>query len=219
MRIPLFPSILGGTFVLAACGLAWARGEPARELGEREAKWGTRIQAGDLVFQDLDCGRRCELIREVTHSRYAHVGIVLDEGEERVVWEALGPVGPVRLADWVQRGRGGQVAVYRMGGALQGRLPEIAHSVRQMRGLPYDADYQWDDERIYCSELVEKAVERGAGQTLVAPHPLGPGAFGAFAAEVARRSGGRLTERTPLVTPSDLTRAPGVERVLDELSP
>ncbi len=29
-------------------------------------------------------------------------------------------------------------------------------------GKPYDARYRWDDERLYCSELVVKAFARGA---------------------------------------------------------
>ena len=41
-----------------------------------------------------------------------------------------------------------------------------ARSVRwaqKMLGRPYDARFGWDDESLYCSELVVKALEHGSG--------------------------------------------------------
>ncbi|MHB8873012.1 MAG: YiiX/YebB-like N1pC/P60 family cysteine hydrolase [Myxococcaceae bacterium] len=157
-------------------------------------------------------------MREVTHSRYAHVGVVLDEGGERVVWEAFGPVGPTPLAKWLDRGRGRQAAVYRPTGGLATHRTAIAREVQAMRGLPYDGDYQWDDERIYCSELYAKAVRRATGEEHFTPHPLGPGAFGRHAETIRRLSKGRLTEQTPMVSPLDLTRSGELARVVDELA-
>src|SRR5438132_752594 len=82
-----------------------------------------------------------------------------------MVWEAFGPVGPTPLAEWVAR-TSGPVAVYRFDDAMRSSASDIAREVRNMRGLPYDGDYQWDDDRIYCSELVAKAVKRATGTTL-----------------------------------------------------
>ncbi len=214
----LFQVILASVAGLAIAGVAWFRGEPERRLERREQAWGFQVEAGDVLFQDLDCGARCDLIREVTHSPYSHVGIVLLEGGQRQVWEALGPpVGPTPLADWVERGRRGRVAVYRPVEALLARRDAVAAQVRAMRGLPYDADYQWDDERIYCSELVAKAYARAFGRDVFPPHPLGPGAFGDRAAQISRMSHGRLTEQTPMVPPVDLAHSPLLHRLVDEL--
>ena len=41
----------------------------------------------------------------------------------------------------------------------------VAKAKREL-GKPYDARYRWDDEALYCSELVVKAFERGAGVTV-----------------------------------------------------
>jgi hypothetical protein len=202
----------------AGAFIFWVRRAPERHLAQRERAWHTRISPGDLVFQDLDCGLRCQLIREVTHSRYSHVGIVLDEGGERFVWEALGPVGRTPLALWLERGRERRVAVYRLPPELAPRLPEIAAEVRRMGGLQYDGDYQWDDERIYCSELIAKAVVRATGVELAPPSALGPGGFGSHGPQILRLSKGRLTEQTPMVTPAALARAPGLVRIADELA-
>ncbi len=205
-------SALGAVFVYAV------QTEPTRFLARQELRWGIHIEPGDVVFQDLQCGPRCDLIREVTHSRYTHVGIVLDEDGDRVVWEAFRPVGRAPLADWVQRGRDKLVAVYRWDAASRDHLPAIAREVRAMRGLPYDGDYQWDDDRIYCSELIAKAAQRATGHVLFEPHPSGPGSFGANAGLIRQMSKGRLTEQTPLVSPWDLTRSAHLTRVVDELA-
>lgn len=220
MRRPqLFEVLLSALLVAGAAFALYLRGQPARSLARREAAWHTRIQPGDVVFQDLDCGLRCELIRQVTHSPYTHVGLVLaNEQGERVVWEAFAPVGPTPLIEWIQRGRDRLIAIYRLEPSLQVKLPEIAAQVRAMRGRPYDADYQWDDDRIYCSELVEKAVERGAGVALFPPHPSGAGAFGKYQKAIERLSKGKLTEQTPMTTPLDLTRSPHLVKVVDELA-
>jgi hypothetical protein len=209
--ILLIALIMGAGFV------AWVKTEPARFLRAREQAWGVRIQPGDIVFQDIDCGARCQLIRDVTRSRYAHVGLVLEEHGERAVWEAFEPVGPTALAEWVSRGIDGKVAVYRLSPELLSQLPAIAREVRAMRGLPYDGNYQWDDGSIYCSELVEKAVERGTGRSLATPHPSGPGSFGGSVSRISAMTGGRLSETTPLVSPKDLALSPHLSRLVDEL--
>ena len=160
---------------------------------------------------------RCQLIREITHSRYSHVGIVLERDGQRVVWEDLGPVGPTPLGRWVRRGRGGAVAVYRMEDGLRARLPRISREIAAFRGLPYDADYQWDDERIYCSELIAKAVRRATRTDYFPPHPSSPGSFGNHLLLIRKMSRGRLTEDTPLVSPADLAHSPHLHRLVDEL--
>lgn len=186
----------------------------ARALEALEAHWGTPILPGDLVFQDLECGERCALIREATGSAHTHVGVVMVEHGERVVWEALGPVGPTPLADWVVRGRDERIAVYRPIPSLARHRAAIERAVRAMQGRAYDADYQWDDERIYCSELVAKALVRALGRDLVRPHPL---ALGTLEPRIRALSHGRLTSATLLVTPVDLVRSGAYARIFDEL--
>lgn len=187
----------------------------ARALTSRETAWGQTIEAGDIVFQDLSCGERCALIREVTRSRYAHVGVVVEVDGERSVWEALGPVGPVPLEVWVARGVEGRVAVYRPTRALAAHRSQVEAAMRVYAGRPYDRDYQWDEARIYCSELVAKAYRDTLGHALFTPHTV---SLGRFDARVAELSGGRLTSRTLMVTPRDLTEGGHFVRVVDELA-
>lgn len=197
-----FGAWIGGAFVFVFGFAWWIGGEAERDLAQREEQWGIRIADGNLVFQDLDCGRRCALIRTLTQSRYSHVGVVVEENGARVVWEALGPVGATPLAEWVARGRGRAIAIYEP-------TTPIEYDFERFEGRQYDADYQWDDERIYCSELVVKAAGIAIAPRVVA---LGP-----HASEVARLSAGRFTAETEVVSPADLARSSYFSVVVDEL--
>ena len=207
----LFGAILATLLAVAGAFTAYARSEPARRLAALEHD--VHIQPLDLVFQDLECGTRCDLIREITQSRLTHVGIVLEEHGERMVWEANGPVGPIPLADWVDRTHG-SIAVYRLDPRLLKHADAIAREVRSMRGLPYDGEYQWDDERIYCSELVHKAVLRATGIALSPPRLF---SFGEHKAAIGQLTHGHLTESTFIVAPIDLARSDLVQRVGGDL--
>jgi hypothetical protein len=205
--------MLAGSMTLVAVVAWWASGASGRALAEREDSWGRPIRAGDLVFQDLDCGERCALIRSVTDSHYSHVGIVVEHEGERTVWEAFAPVGPVPLKEWVRRGIGAKVAVYRPRASLVPLRLRVEVAMEAMAGRPYDGDYQWDEARIYCSELVAKAYDE-AGRQLVVPHTVD---LGHHEARVSHLSDGRLTNDTLMVTPADLARSEFFVRVVDEL--
>lgn len=212
-RLALIGSVLAA---LAGISVLVAHA-PAMVLTERQRAWGQQIQVGDILFQDLDCGLRCSLIRDVTHSRYTHVGIVLQEEGKLQVWEAFAPVGPVDLVDWVHRGIRERVAIYRLRAPISHHLQQIAAAVRDLRGRPYDPDYQWDDDHIYCSELIAKAVNKVEGTTIFVPRPIG--ALGPHADLIKKLSHGRLTEATAMVSPADLVRSPQLKRIIDELQP
>ena len=191
--------------VFAVLGV-WASGAGERDVARREAAWGITLRHGDLVFQDLACGLRCALIRRVTGTSYSHVGVAVEVDGERVVWEAYENVAPVPLSAWVRRGRGRRLAAYRPDHVP----PDLMARLEGMARRPYDGDYQWDDARIYCSELVVKAWD----VALAAPHTV---ELGRDAPRIAALTEGRLTSRTLLVSPADLVRSPRTSRLVDEL--
>jgi len=187
-----------------------------RSLARREAAWHQRIQPGDVVLQDLACGLRCDLVRDVTHTRYTHVGLVLDQGGETVVWEAMGPVASVPLADWIDRGKQGRVAVYRPNAPIGPYLAALEAAARAAQGKPFDADFAWGGPAYYPSELVARLFD-AAGIPVVGPHPLGKDGWGTHARSARGLSHGALTDATPVVMPVDFARAPTLHRVVDEL--
>ena len=88
------------------------------------------------------------------------MGIIFVENNGPVVLEAVGPVKRTPLAEWINRGKDGRFVVKRLSDA-QARLTSDAitrlkEAGNRYAGRPYDLQFKWSDERIYCSELVWK---------------------------------------------------------------
>jgi len=142
----LFATILATCFAVTAAFVVWARGAPDRQLAMLERR--AHIEPLDVVFQDLDCG-----------PRHTHVGIVLVEDGERMVWEADGKVQLTPLAQWVAR-TGGNVAVYRFDEEMLSSAEDIA---REIRNLRY--------HRLTSAELIVSAIKHATATSLTAPEP------------------------------------------------
>lgn len=119
------------------------------------------LQNGDVVLQ-ASTSERSALIRKASRSPYSHVGLVEVAKDGVFVIEAVQPVSRTPLATWVKRGEGGWVTVLRPKGLDAKTRTRVVAAAKKELGKPYDARYRWDDERLYCSELVVKAFARGA---------------------------------------------------------
>jgi len=129
---------------------------------------------GDILFQDLDCGPLCEAIEKVTTgyrgAHLSHVGI-LDRSRqgEWVVLEAISPrVKATPLDTFLARSLDEQgrpkVLAGRMEKPYRKLIPEALRQVRELMGQPYDAVYQLEDGRYYCSELLYEAFKAANDQ-------------------------------------------------------
>jgi len=123
------------------------------------------LQTGDVVLQ-ASRSARSALIRKASGSPYSHVGLVERAKDGVYVVEAVQPVSRTPLATWVKRGVGGAVTVLRPMGLDAAARAKVLAEAKKALGKPYDARYRWDDDALYCSELVVKAFERGAGVTV-----------------------------------------------------
>ena len=119
------------------------------------------LQNGDVVLQ-ASTSERSALIRKASRSPYSHVGVVERAKNGVFVLEAVQPVSRTPLAAWVKRGEGAWVTVLRPKGLDAAARNRVVAAAKKELGKPYDARYRWDDERLYCSELVVKAFARGA---------------------------------------------------------
>ncbi len=114
------------------------------------------VNEGDVVFQKSRSAQSAA-IAAATRSEWTHVGIVFVLDGKPFVLEAVQPVKKTPLAEWVARGEGGRVVVKRPKREI---APEALAKMRArgeaMLGRPYDLRFSWDDEKVYCSELVAK---------------------------------------------------------------
>lgn len=164
----LFVATLAVCLSAVAAFAVWAHGAPDRRLALLEQD--LRIEPLDVLVQG------------------SHVGIVLPDGQARVVWDASG-VTP--LARWVARAQVG-FEVYRFDDEVLSSADRIAASLREL--ALEDGD---------MPELVARAVKQGAGITLRAQRP------------VIRSLGGRLVEDSE---PEALTESPRLRKVAGALS-
>jgi Permuted papain-like amidase enzyme, YaeF/YiiX, C92 family len=130
------------------------------------------FRSGDLIFQDLNCGELCDAIEVVTAARmghhYSHVGIVAQQGDSLVVYEAIGatvhqsPLYGVlgRSVDSLGRPR---VIVGRVRARYQQLIPTMLTYCRAQLGKPYDQLFTIRDDSYYCSELVYDAYKQANG--------------------------------------------------------
>ena len=164
---------------------------------------GVDIRPGDIIFQDIH-GKLFRVIEEVSGSRLTHCGIIVRKDGELYVLEAIGPVMLTPLKEWVHRGIGSRFAVVRLKPSFRKAIPDIIRAGYTYLNRPYDIQYEWDDEKIYCSELVYKAVEDATGQRLAELVRLGDLSWQRHQTFIRTISGGDLPLDRRMVTPGDL---------------
>jgi hypothetical protein len=127
---------------------------------------GYQPRDGDIVFQTSNSSQSLA-IQLATKSPYSHMGIVYLRDGKPLVFEAVQPVKLTPLAAWIQRGDNERFVAKRLRDADSRLTPAALRKMRaageQLAGKDYDLYFEWSDDRIYCSELVWKVFERGAG--------------------------------------------------------
>jgi hypothetical protein len=129
------------------------------------ARLESQLRDGDIIFHESRSSQS-RPIQLATKSRYSHMGIVYRQNANWFVYEAVQPVKMTPLHEWTKRGRDGHFVVKR----LRNRAvltPPVLNKMRaageKFRGKPYDLYFEWDDRRMYCSELVWKIYKQATG--------------------------------------------------------
>lgn len=134
------------------------------KVDTEEVRW----QNGDIVFQDSE-STQSDAIKLATKSEYSHCGIVMNLNDEWMVLEAVQPVKVTPIDDWIAQGTAGKYTKKRLKND-EVLTPKVGNAMwkvgESFLGKNYDIFFDWGDERLYCSELVWKIYERGAGLEL-----------------------------------------------------
>ena len=124
------------------------------------------LRDGDIIFHTSRSSQSLA-IQRATGSRYSHMGMIVYRSGRPYVLEAVATVRYTPLAQWIQRGSGSHFVVKRLRDTTTLLQPtarlHLLKAGAAFIGRPYDRVFEWSDDRVYCSELVWKAYERGLG--------------------------------------------------------
>ena len=124
------------------------------------------LKSGDLIFQ-TSLSAQSKAIQLATNSKYSHCGLIFKEGKDYYVFEAVQPVKSTPLDKWIARGKDGKYVIKRLKNGTEVLTSAVLEKMKQIgdkfNGKNYDLTFEWSDDKIYCSELIWKIYQRGAG--------------------------------------------------------
>jgi hypothetical protein len=177
------------------------------------------LREGDIVFQRTG-GEQGRAVRLATGSPWTHVGVLFKQNGKWMVYEAVGPVQFAPLAEWIERGTDDQWTAKRWKAKdrtlTADELGRLKKAGTRFRGLPYDLQFMWSDDHIYCSELVWKMYKEGPGIELCAPRPMREHDLGTPAVQEIMRAryGSTPPLDEPMISPGALFDCPLLSTVV-----
>jgi hypothetical protein len=179
------------------------------------------VRDGDLIFQTSRSSQSVA-IQRATGSAYSHMGLIFVRDGTPYVFEAVATVRFTPLDRWIARGAGHHFVVKRLRNAdtvldTTG-INRLRTAALRFAGRPYDLTFEWSDDRIYCSELVWKAYDRGIGidigvlQTMRDFNLTDP----AVRAKLRQRYGDNVPLNEPVISPVAMFRSNLLQTVAEQ---
>lgn len=161
---------------------------------------------GDVLMQHIP-SYLCSVIADVTDSQYSHCGIVVYRNGQVYVLEAVGPVCYTPIRKWLNRGALARFAQFRPRNLDRAMIRNAIAEARKMLGKPYDIQYELDEKKIYCSELVYKAFLRGCRKEIGKKESLGSLNWKPHEKFIRHITGGSLPLKRMMVTPESVAQS------------
>lgn len=123
------------------------------------------MQDGDIIFQTSQSAQ-CEAVRIATNSKFSHCGIIFTIDGKKMVLEAVQPVKFTNVDVWISHGKDSKYVLKRLINA-ETKLSSMVIEKMKLYGKSflnkdYDVYFSWNDNEIYCSELVWKIYKNAA---------------------------------------------------------
>jgi hypothetical protein len=206
-RLKIFPQSVAARVRLGALLLILIAAGTVARVDRVAQALATEKHEGDVVFQSLPRGPLVDAIEGVTRSPWSHCGILMQRDGKWYVVEALGDVCWTPYFQWIVRGRGSRVEVYRPASLNAEGTEALRRELISLTGRPYDFRYAPGDDEIYCSELVYLAYERATGLRLAEWERLGDLNWGPHESFIREMEAGPAPLDRRMITPVALTRS------------
>ena len=167
------------------------------------------LRTGDIIFQTTS-SRQCKAVQLATHSKYSHCGMLFKDNTGVFVIEAIQPVCITPFDEWISRGVGGHYVIQRLKNADKVITKDVEAKLKKTAdeyvGKNYDIYFGWDDDAIYCSELVWKVYKRVTGIELGKLQKLKDFDLTSDAVklELKERYGNKIPLEEPVISPSGI---------------
>ena len=131
-------------------------------------KYGTPLENGDFLFVSASSGSLSSAIDRVTQTKkathYSHVGVLEKTSGEFWVLHAGTRNGSERihLDSFLlhQRSDSNFVDVYRLKEQYRSAIPEALETAKKWLGKPYNYSYILSDDKLYCSDFVQRSFAK-----------------------------------------------------------
>jgi hypothetical protein len=185
-----------------------------------------RLQTGDILFQNLDCGPLCDAIEAVTEGvdqrDFSHCGLVVQQADSLYVLEAIGSaVQLTPLQAFLARSGDTTLCRNTIASRIKSSHKQIVPRAVSLAlaevGQPYDDAFMPNNSRWYCSELLSYAFNTASGKdSLFVSAPMtfknsNTGQFFQAWIEYYSDLGVAIPEGMPGNNPGSMSRSPYLE--------
>lgn len=124
------------------------------------------VQEGDVIFH-MSTSSQSPLVAIATLSPLTHCGVIVMKGDKPFVLEASSTLKTTPLLAFIKRGKGGAYWIKRPKPGIDKRI-RYGH----LLGRSYDLAFSFDNNKYYCSELVNDIYKYQLGIDLCTPKPM-----------------------------------------------
>ena len=131
------------------------------------------LQEGDLLFQNLNCGKLCDAIETVTQGvdgkDFSHCAMVIKINDSLKVVEAIGDKVQANSLEAFFARSGDtssmtNITVGRVKDNFETFIQKATDFAKKQIGQPYDDDFLMDNGKWYCSELLYQSFKDANNQ-------------------------------------------------------
>ena len=164
------------------------------------------LQHGDLIFHKSQ-SPQSKAIFEATGSEWSHVGILVKNKNTWYVVEARNGIETTGLQNFINRGKNKEFKILRSPDYKDSTMRTRLHNtLRTYRGKKYDIYFEFNNSKIYCSELTYKVMKTVTGKEIGTVNKMKELRLdGPYVKELIKRRltdlGKELNPNEPIITP------------------